>query len=179
MQNLIWVKAAHAPPSQIVAMRKSFRLPSPVLFLACIAVLFAGFGCAKKPAGPPKEVKITANDKMKFDLTAFEVKPGQQVSVTLTNVGTSPKASMGHNFILLKQNTSVQKFLDEGSMHAAQNYIAPEFAKDVIASTKLLGPGESDTITFTAPFVPGDYVFLCAFPGHYASGMHGIMSVKQ
>ncbi len=159
-------------------MRKLFRSPSPTLALACVALLFAGFGCAKKPAGPPKEVKITANDKMKFDLTAFEVKPGQQVTVTLTNVGTSPKASMGHNFILLKQNTNVQRFLDEGSMHAAQDYIAPEFANSVIAHTKLLGPGESDTITFTAPFVPGDYVFLCAFPGHYANGMHGIMTVK-
>jgi azurin len=160
-------------------MRKLFRLSSPALLVTFAALLFGGFGCAKKPSGPPKEVKITADDKMKYDLTAFEVTPGQQVSVTLTNVGTSPKASMGHNFILLKQNTNVQKFLDEGSMHAAQDYIAPEFANSVIAHTKLLGPKESDTITFTAPFVPGDYVFLCAFPGHYASGMHGIMTVKQ
>ncbi len=86
---------------------------------------------------------------------------------------------MGHNLIVLKKNVNVPKFVDEGSMHASQNYIAPDFAKDVIAATKLLGPGESDTITFTAPYVPGDYVFLCAFPGHYAGGMHGLMTVKQ
>ena len=149
-----------------------------LIVLACGAMLFSVAGCSKAPPVPPKTVQIDANDKMKYDLTAFEVKPGQQVKVTLTNKGTAPKASMGHNFILLKQNTNVQKFLDDGSMHAAQDYIATEFAKDVIANTKLLGPGESDTITFTAPFVPGDYVFLCAFPGHYASGMHGLMTVK-
>ena len=150
-----------------------------MLALAGGALLLAISSCSKAPSVPPKEVKITADDKMKYDLTAFEVKAGQQVAVTLTNVGTSPKASMGHNFILLKQNTNVPKFLDDGSMHAAQDYIAPEFVKDVIANTKLLGPGESDTVTFTAPYIPGDYVFLCAFPGHYASGMHGIMTVKR
>ena len=160
-------------------MRNRFRIPLSVIELGCSALLFSIAGCSRAPEAPPKEIKITANDKMKYDLTAFEVKPGQKVSVTLTNVGTSPKASMGHNFILLKQNTNVPKFLDDGSMHAAQDYIAPEFATSVIANTKLLGPGESDTITFTAPFVPGDYVFLCAFPGHYAAGMHGIMTVKQ
>ncbi len=149
-----------------------------MLGLACGALLLFTAGCAKPPSAPPKTVQVTGDDKMKYDLTAFEVKPGQQVTITLTNVGTAPKASMGHNLIVLKQNVNVPKFLDEGSMHAAKNYIAPEFAKDVIAATKLLGPGESDTITFTAPFVPGDYVFLCAFPGHYAGGMHGLMTVK-
>ena len=47
---------------------------------------------------------------------------------------------------------------------------------DVIAATKLLGPGESETISFTAP-EPGDYQFVCSFPGHFAM-MRGIMVVK-
>ena len=173
----MWIKALGFARGQTAAMRNKFSIPSLLTILGCSALLLSS--CGRTPQGPPKTVQITADDKMKYSLTAFEVKPGQQVSVTLTNIGTSPKASMGHNFIVLKQNTNVPKFLDEGSMHAAQNYIAPEFAKDVIASTKLLGPGESDTVTFTAPFVPGDYVFICAFPGHYASGMHGLMTVKQ
>jgi len=173
----MWIKALPFAPEQTAGMRNKFSIPSLLTILGCSAVILAS--CARAPQVPPKTVQITADDKMKYSLTAFEVKPGQQVSVTLTNVGTSPKASMGHNFIVLKQNVNVQRFLDEGSMHAAQNYIAPEFAKDVIASSKLLGPGESDTVTFMAPFVPGQYVFLCAFPGHYASGMHGLMTVKQ
>ena len=32
--------------------------------------------------------------------------------------------------------------------------------------TKMLGGGESDTITFDAP-EPGTYIFICSFPGHY------------
>jgi azurin len=172
----MWIKAPSFAPEQSAGMRNKFSIPSLLTIIGCSVVILSS--CARAPQLPPKVIQITADDKMKFSVTAFEVKPGQQVSVTLTNVGTSPKASMGHNVIVLKQNVNVQRFLDEGSMHAAQDYIAPEFAKDVIASTKLLGPGESDTVTFMAPFVPGQYVFLCAFPGHYASGMHGLMTVK-
>ena len=35
-----------------------------------------------------------------------------------------------------------------------------------LAYTKMLGGGESDTITFDAP-EPGTYIFICSFPGHY------------
>lgn len=160
-------------------MKKMMRISLLFIVLGCGGLILSIAGCSRAPEAPPKTVQITANDKMHYDLNAFEVKPGQTVSVTLTNVGKTPKASMGHNFIVLKQNTNVQKFLDEGSTHAAQDYIAPDSVTDVIAHTKLLGPGESDTVTFTAPFVPGDYDFLCAFPAHYAAGMHGIMTVKQ
>jgi azurin len=48
--------------------------------------------------------------------------------------------------------------------------------EDVIAATKLLGPGENETLTFTAP-EPGDYQFVCSFPGHFAM-MRGIMVVR-
>ena len=43
---------------------------------------------------------------------------------------------------------------------------------------KLLGPNETDTVTFNAPFVPGDYLYVCSFPGHYTQGTKGFMTVK-
>ena len=39
---------------------------------------------------------------------------------------------------------------------------------DVIAHTKLLGPGESDEITFKVPDA-GVYDFICTFPGHFGT----------
>jgi len=117
---------------------------------------------------------------MKFDLTAFEVKPGQKVSVTLKNVGTTPKFSMGHNFLLLDRTVNtgnVQTFLDKASTEAAHDYVPPD-AKEVLAHTKLLGPNETDTVTFNAPYVPGEYLYLCSFPGHFTQGTKGFMTVK-
>ena len=47
----------------------------------------------------------------------------------------------------------------------------------VLAATKLLGPKEEDTITFTVPSEPGEYVYLCSFPAHYIVGMKGVIVV--
>lgn len=134
--------------------------------------------CSKPPEVPPKLIEITADDSMKYSLSQFEVDHGQKVTVTLKNVGTSPKASMGHNFVALQKNVNWNAFVETASMDAAHDYVPPASKKDVIAATKLLGPNESDSTTFTAPFVPGNYDFVCSFPGHATQGMKGVMIVK-
>ena len=117
---------------------------------------------------------------MRFDVTAFEAAPGQKISVTFKNVGTTPKFSMGHNFVLLDKTVNEQnvtKFLDAASMDAAHDYVPPS-SKEVLAHSKLLGPGETETVTFNAPYVPGQYLYLCSFPGHYSQGTKGFLTVK-
>jgi azurin len=137
-------------------------------------------GCSKPPEGPPKTVEIQADDKMRYDVTAFDAKPGQKISVTFKNIGTAPKASMGHNFVLLDHTITtgnVQKFLDVASTNAEHDYV-PLRSKDVLAHSKLLGPNETEVVTFNAPFVVGDYLYVCSFPGHYSQGTKGVMTVK-
>jgi azurin len=148
--------------------------------LGCSALLYSINGCSRAPEAPPKTVEIHADDKMRFDVTAFEARPGQKVSVTLKNVGTTPKFSMGHNFVMLDRTVNTgnaQKWLDTASTEASHDYVPPG-SKDVLAHTKLLGPGESETVTFNAPFITGDYLYLCSFPGHYTQGTKGFMTVK-
>jgi len=135
-------------------------------------------GGSTAASGPAHEVTIQANDQMKFDVTSIEVSPGQTVQVTLKNIGTMPKVSMGHNFVVLDGKVAPEEFIEASQMQMANDYVAPELESHVIAHTKLLGPGEFDTITFTAPSTAGDYPFLCSFPGHYAIGMKGILTVK-
>ena len=151
-----------------------------LIALGCSALLSSLTGCSRAPEAPPKAVLVEADDKMRFDVTAFEVKPGQKVSITLKNVGTTPKFSMGHNLVMLDKGVNtgnVNKWLDEASMAAATDYV-PKGSKQVLAATKLLGPNETDTITFTAPQVPGEYLYVCSFPGHYSQGTKGFMTVK-
>ena len=50
--------------------------------------------------------------------------------------------------------------------------------QEVLYSTKLLNPGESFILQFTAPNKPGDYPFVCTFPGHWRI-MNGIMRVTK
>lgn len=125
------------------------------------------------------EIVITGNDTMQFDLKAFEVKAGEKVSLTLKNTGKLPKIAMGHNLVLLKKGVSAIAFGQKamGAGANATNPLPDSVKEDVIASTKLLGPGESDTVSFTAPADPGNYEYVCTFPGHFAM-MRGTMTVK-
>lgn len=168
-------RVAFSALTKIKTMKKSL-IQYPIYLIALTFGALAG--CAPAPSIPPKEVKIQADDKMKFDVTAFEVKPGQKVSITLTNVGVTPKFSMGHNCVVLDRTVNVQTFLDAASMAAATDYVPKDF-KGVLGHTKLLGPSESDTFEFSAPYIPGEYPFFCSFPGHYSQGTKGMMTVKQ
>jgi azurin len=149
--------------------------------LGCAALLSTFTACSKAPQAPPKEVMVQADDKMRFDVTEFEVRPGQKVAMTLKNIGTTPKFSMGHNLVVLDKQITEQniqaKFLDPAASAASTDYV-PAGDKNVLAHTKLLGPSETDTITFTAPQVPGQYLYVCSFPGHYTQGTKGFMTVK-
>jgi azurin len=173
-------------PSQLARKTKTIMKTTsaqliPVIALCCSALLYFN-GCSQAPAGPPKEVTVQADDKMRYDVTAFEVTPGQKVVVTFKNIGTTPKFSMGHNFVLLDRtiNTgNVQSaFLDKASTEAAHDYVPPG-AKEVLAHSKLLGPAETEVVTFNAPYIPGEYLYVCSFPGHYSQGTKGVMTVKQ
>jgi azurin len=162
-------------------MKKTSAQFIPLVALGCSALLYFVAGCSRAPEAPPKEVTVQADDKMRYDFTAFDVSPGQKVSVTFRNIGKTPKYSMGHNFVLLDRTittANVQSaFLDKASMEASHDYVPPG-AKEVLAHSKLLGPGETEVVTFNAPYIPGEYLYLCSFPGHYSQGTKGVMTVK-
>ncbi len=128
-------------------------------------------------AADPKKVEISATDQMKYDVTDITVKVGQPLTITLTNNGSLPKAAMAHDLVVLRLGTDAPAYVAESSKHAAENYLAPELADKVLRATKLLGPGDSDTITFT-PKAAGSYEFVCTFPAHYAAGMKGTIIVE-
>ncbi len=46
----------------------------------------------------------------------------------------------------------------------------------VLHATRLLTGGETERLNFTAPAKPGEYVYLCTFPGHWVR-MYGVMLV--
>ena len=125
-----------------------------------------------------KKIIVTGNDTMQFDLKSFEVKAGETVKLTFKNVGKIPKIAMGHNLVVLKNGISAVAFGQKamGAGANATNALPDSVKGDTIASTKLLGPDESETITFKAPEA-GDYEYVCTFPGHFAL-MRGVMKVN-
>ena len=119
-------------------------------------------------------VEITANDGMKFDKIEIRVKANEKVTLTLRNIGKMPVESMGHNFVLLKEGVNQGDFALKGNQ-AAPDYLPDDMTSSIVAHTKILGPGESETIEFTVP--AGNYTYICTFPGHYPS-MMGILTAE-
>ncbi|HMP89463.1 MAG TPA: plastocyanin/azurin family copper-binding protein [Kiritimatiellia bacterium] len=85
---------------------------------------------------------------------------------------------MGHNLVILDKGLNGDTFSAASIRHPDKEYIAPEYAGQVVAATRVLGPGESETLKFKAPSAPGAYPFVCSFPGHTPAGMRGVMTVK-
>ena len=124
-------------------------------------------------------VQVEANDAMQFNTKSIDVpKSCKSFTVQLKHVGKLPKASMGHNWVLAK-TADVDGVVKDGiAAGVANNYLKAGDAR-VIATTKLLGGGESDSAKFdVAKLKAGDaYTFFCSFPGH-AALMKGTLQLK-
>ncbi len=112
-------------------------------------------------------IKLDGMDDMKYDRTLFKVKAGQKITLDFKNIGKLPKEAMSHNVVILQQGTDINAF-GAAAIPAKPDHIPADMASDVIAHTKLLGPGESDQITFTLQDA-GVYDFICSFPGHFGT----------
>ncbi|MFP6878018.1 MAG: plastocyanin/azurin family copper-binding protein, partial [Roseibacillus sp.] len=99
-------------------------------------------------------------------------------ALTLKNIGTLPVQAMGHNLVILKPGTDIPTFAMAGMTNQPGGYLPKggDFTKLIIAKIKVLGPKEEETIVFKAG-APGDYPYICTFPGHFAL-MKGVMKVK-
>ena len=127
----------------------------------------------------PRTINLMATDAMTFSLPTFVVKPGESVRVVLLAVGSQPADRMSHNFILLKPTADIPTFIMMASLAREEGYLPSTLKKDVIAATSLVAAGESASVTFTAPGRPGEYPYVCSFPGHYNAGMRGTMIVRR
>jgi azurin len=166
-----WASARHFLGSvEIMSIRSFGRAVVASAVVACGSVALAA------PAG--RLVAITGNDQMKFSVMAITAKPGELLHVRLKSVGTLPKIAMAHNFVLLAKGTDPTAFATASATAAATAYIPAQLKAKVLASTALVGPGETVDVTFKAPAAPGKYVYLCSFPGHFVAGMKGVLVVK-
>lgn len=122
-------------------------------------------------------VKIKAvREEMKFDITTFTVTAGKPVEIMFEN----PDA-MQHNIVVGKPGSleTIGNAADQmiTRQDAAEKHYVPAIP-EIISSTPLVNPGETYRLRFAAPETPGEYPFVCTFPGHWRL-MSGIMKVSR
>jgi azurin len=126
---------------------------------------------------------ITLGDPVGSDnlplLESITVEPGEEIRIVLITRSDLPASAMAHNWILLTMDADGQAFANAASQAKDNDYIPEEMSDQIIAQTGLAAGGETTEVTFTAPEEPGDYEFVCSFPGHYAASMKGILKVEE
>lgn len=116
------------------------------------------------------QVNIEANDLMQFNARALQIDGGcAEVVVSLRHVGTQAAHVLGHDWVLAR-TTDVNALVNAGLAAGFDKGYLPAGDPRVIAATKIVGGGETTTISFsTANLVPGgNYTFFCSYPGHIA-----------
>ena len=151
---------------------------SPTTTTAKPAAKGASKAGSKASAKSGRTVELTTGDNMKYDTTEITAKPGEALHVVVKNTGTMPKIAMAHNFVLLKAGTDAAEFSKAAFNARETDFIPPAMKDAVLANTPLAGAGETAEVSFKAPAKPGTYTFLCSFPGHFALGMRGTLTVK-
>ena len=130
------------------------------------------------PTGPVDQVieLLVKKDVMKYETELLTAKAGSTIQIVLKNPD-----HMQHNLVLLKPNTSekvglaVDKLISDPN-GAKMSYV-PQMP-EVLAFTPMVNPGGSFTLTIALPDIPGDYPYICTFPGHWRV-MKGILRVTK
>jgi len=85
------------------------------------------------------------------------------------------RVTQQHNWVLVAPGT--QSAVEQAAAQAGEKQgWLPQNDRRILAATPLCNPGETVTTEFIAP-APGDYPFICTYPGHGAD-MRGVLHVR-
>lgn len=144
-----------------------------VLLLLMLVVVSA---CSDARANTGVELELgSQGDQLAFSTTTLTARAGEPVTVVFTN---NAKA-LQHNWVLVQGDDQVANQVSEQALTAGpdQNALLAN-QPNIVAHTNLLPSGETASLTFTAPTLPGAYTYLCTFPGHYLMGMKGTLQIE-
>ena len=114
--------------------------------------------------------------KMAFDKKSLVVPAGRSVALMFDNPDLMP-----HNVVFLKPGSAGRVGNAADAMASLPDGFEKNFvpaSPDVLFATPLVNPGKSFRLTFNAPAEPGEYPFLCSFPGHWRV-MQGVLIVVK
>ncbi len=125
--------------------------------------------------GDIEKLELETIAGLQYSEKRLQVRAGKRVALTIRNVDPS----MPHNWVLVQPGATERIGL--GSMKLAadpkgmrQHYVVQDDA--VLAMSPILQPGNRYVVYFNAPNAPGEYPYVCTFPGHWQV-MQGVLEV--
>lgn len=145
-----------------MTLRKSIGIGAALLLSAAVA------------HADPCKLSIDSNDVMQYSAHEMVVPAGcSEVEVSLRHSGQLAAKVMGHDWVLARES-DMSAIVNAGMAAGFKHGYLPENDKRIIAATKVVGGGETTTVTFSTSLLQEGtrYVFFCTSPGH-SSVMHG------
>ena len=136
----------------------------------------SGAAFDKMVAERGKVLRVAAAAGLQFSPTKLRVSPGGKVRLVFDNPDV-----MVHNWVLLKPGSVEEVGALADQLAAQPDGLEKEYLPDtdkILVASKLLGPKTRQEIEFTAPAEPGDYPYICTFPGHWRI-MRGTLTVAE
>ncbi|MDA0751333.1 MAG: plastocyanin/azurin family copper-binding protein [Verrucomicrobia bacterium] len=122
-----------------------------------------------------RQLVVDAIGGLQYKQKLLVAKPGEALALTLNNTDVMP-----HNLVIVKQGST--RSVGEASFKmlndpkAGEKSYVPELT-EVLQFIPIVNPGKTHTLHFRAPETPGDYPYICTFPGHWMA-MQGILRVQ-
>jgi uncharacterized protein len=146
-----------------------------LLFLMSIFTLTVGNSYANQDNKPkvshPLSLTCDGNYN-KFVPSTLKVKAGSTFQLFFKN-SAGPKTFIEHNWVVVKPGSEKEILAAARTAGSAIGWI-PQ-SPNILLKAFPLSPGNSVTLTFTAPAEPGDYPFLSTVP--HQEDMRGILKV--
>ena len=137
---------------------------------------------SKNPVNPlpdgftnARRIKVGVLAGLKFNTDRIEAKAGEKIVFVFPNDDSS---GMTHNLAIItpgSRQTVLDAAVAMGAAGLKKNFI-PEIP-ELLASTPQVAKGMKYTLYFAVPEEPGNYHFICTYPGHGLI-MQGIFAVQ-
>jgi putative heme-binding domain-containing protein len=116
----------------------------------------------------------TVIERMLYDKEQIAVEAGKPVEFRFSNTDNMP-----HNLVIVLpgalEEIGLKAEASALDADARERNFVPKSDK-VLLSSKLLSPGESQSLSFEVPKEPGMYPYVCTYPGHWRR-MFGVLVV--
>jgi azurin len=116
--------------------------------------------------GVPVFVIKTVHEQMRYDTPRIVVEPGKPLEVIFENLDAMP-----HNIVFVTPGareslaTAAQTMSPTKLDKKGRAYVPA--GEKVLEASKIIEPGQKQTLKFSAPQKPGEYEYVCTFPGHW------------
>ncbi|MDB6171033.1 MAG: hypothetical protein JWL59_344 [Chthoniobacteraceae bacterium] len=107
----------------------------------------------------------TVREQMRYDTAQLVVEAGKPFEIIFENADIMP-----HNFVVITPGSRQEVGTAASGMPATPDKTGRLYipATDkILAGSKMLEPGQKEKLALVAPTAPGEYEYVCTFPGHW------------